>query len=304
MEASGVLRKVNYAEWAAPIVPVPKKDGTIRICGDYKVTVNPYLHVDQYPLPKPSDLMACLTGGQKFSKLDLSAAYQQILLDDESAKLLTINTHQGLYEFSRLPFGVASAPAVFQKAMDGILQGIPHCICYLDDILVIGRSDAEHLQNLEKVLQHLQEQGVRLKEKCSFFQDSVEYLGHTINAKGIHTTNKKVKAILDALSPRNLSELRSFLGLLNYYSRFLPNITATLHPLHTLLRAGQPWMWSQNCEAAFQAAKEAVVGTPILAHYNPDLPISLAGNASAYGVGAVISHTMQDGTERPLAFAS
>ena len=200
---------------------------------------------------------------------------------------------------------MVSAPAVFQKAMDGILQGIPHCIRYLDDILVTGHSDAEHLQNLEKVLQRLQEQGVCLKEeKCSLFQDSVEYLGHTINAKGLHTTNKKVKAILDAPSPRNLSELRSFLGLLNYYSRFLPNVAATLHPLHALLRTGQPWMWSQNCEAAFQAAKEALVGAPILAHYDPDLPISLAGDASTYSVGAAISHTMQDGTERPLAFAS
>ena len=158
---------------------------------------------------------------------------------------------------------------------------------------------------MEKVLQRLQEQGVHLKkEKCSLFQDSVEYLGHTINAKGIHTTGTKVKAILDAPSPRNLSELRSFLGLLNYYSRFLPNIAATLHPLHNLLRAGQQWRWSQSCEAAFQAAKKALVEAPILAHYDPDLPISLAGDASAYGVGAVISHTMPDGTERPLAFAS
>ena len=97
--------------------------------------------------------MACLTEGKRFSKLDLLSAYQQILLDDESAKLLTINTHQGLYNYSRLPFGVASAPALFQKTMDGILQGIPHCICYLDDILVTGRSHAEHLRNLETVLQ-------------------------------------------------------------------------------------------------------------------------------------------------------
>ena len=113
--------------------------------------------------------MTCLTGGQKFSKMDLSAAYQQILLEDESAKFLNINMHQGLYEYTRLPFGVASAPALFQKAMDGILQGIPHCICYLDDILVTGQSDAEHLQNLETVLQRLQRHGVRLKkEKCNF----------------------------------------------------------------------------------------------------------------------------------------
>ena len=141
--------------------------------GITKVTVNPSLLVDQYPLPKPSDLITSLTGGQKFSKMDLSPlseAYQQILLEDESAKLLTINTHQGLYQYTRLPFGVASVPALFQKAMDSILQGIPHCICYLDDILVTGRSDAEHSKNLETVLQRLQKHGVRLKrEKCSFF---------------------------------------------------------------------------------------------------------------------------------------
>ena len=305
LEESGVLRKVNHADWAAPIVPVPKKDGSIRICGDYKVTVNPSLLVDQYPLPKPSDLMTSLTGGQKFSKMDLSAAYQQILLEDESPKLLTINTHQGLYQYTRLPFGVASALAHFQKAMDSVLQGIPHCICYLDDILVTGRSDAEHSKNLETVLQRLQKHGVRLKrEKCSFFQDSVEYLCHTINAQGIHTTDKKVRAIVSAPSPSNLAELRSFLGLLNYYSKFLPSLASVLNPLHSLLQTGQPWKWSQSCEDAFQKAKKALVEAPILAHYDPDLPISLAGDASAYGVGAVISHTMPDGTERPVAFAS
>ena len=185
--------------------------------------------------------------------------------------------------------------------MDSILQGIPHCICYLDDILVTGRSDSEHRRNLETVLKRLQKHGVRLRrEKCSFFQDSVEYLGHTINAKGVHTTDTKVKAIVSAPSPRNLAELRSFLGLLNYYSKFLPNLASEIHPLHALLRAGQMWKWSQSCEEAFQKAKQALVEAPISAHYDPDLPISLAGDASAYGVGAVISHTMPDGTERPL----
>ncbi len=128
LEETGVLRKVNHATWAAPLVPVPKKDGTLRLCGDYKVTINLDLLVDQYPLPKPADLMACLTGGVCFSKLDLSSAYQQMLLDDESAKLVTVNIHQGLYEYTRLPFGVASAPAMFQRAMDTILRGIPQVI--------------------------------------------------------------------------------------------------------------------------------------------------------------------------------
>ena len=305
LEEAGVLRKTSHADWAAPIVPVVKKDGSIRICGDYKVTINPSLCIDQYPLPKPSDLMSCLTGGQKFSKLDLSAAYQQVTLDEASSKMVVVNTHQGLYQYTRLPFGVASAPAIFQKTMDGILQGIPFCICYLDDILVTGRSDEEHVRNLRTVLQRLQEHGVRLRQdKCTFFQESVEYLGHTISAGGVHTTDQKVKAVVDAPSPRDVSELRSFLGLLNYYSKFLPNLASTLHPLHVLLREGQRWNWSKQCQLAFEAAKKALVQAPLLVHYDPTLPMSLAGDASAYGIGAVISHKMADGTERPIAFAS
>ena len=127
LEAAGILQKVDHSDWAAPIVPVPKKVGTIRVCGDYKVSVNPMLQVDQYPLPNPNELMASLAKGKHFSKLDLTSAYQQMVLDKESAKLVTINTHQGLHECNRLPFGIASAPAVFQRAMDTILQGIPPC---------------------------------------------------------------------------------------------------------------------------------------------------------------------------------
>ena len=150
------------------------------------MTINPYLNVDQYPLPKPTDLMICLMGGKIFTELDLTAAYQQMLLDDSSSKLVVINTHQGLYRYTRLPFGVASAPAVFQWATDSILQGMSHVICYIDDILITGTAAAEHDNNLtaaehdnnlEEVLKRLQEHGVRLKqEKCSFFKESVEYL--------------------------------------------------------------------------------------------------------------------------------
>ena len=140
LKETGVICKGNHATWAAPLVPVPKKDGTLWLCADFKVTINPVLLVDLYPLPKPADLMACLTGGVCFSKLDLTSVYQQMLLDDESANLVTVNTHQGLYEYTRLPFGVASAPAVFQRAMDMFLRGIPQVICYLDNILVTGKT--------------------------------------------------------------------------------------------------------------------------------------------------------------------
>ena len=178
LEASGVIEKVSHSNWAAPIVIVPKKNGKFRICGDYKVTVNQVLDVDQYPLPTPEQLFATLAGGKKFTTLDLSQAYQQLPLDEQSKEYVTVNTHRGLYRYTRLPFGIASAPAIFQQLMDTALQGIPHVICYLDDILVTGTDDDEHLRNLRTVFQRLQDHGFRLKrEKCSFMQRSVDYSG-------------------------------------------------------------------------------------------------------------------------------
>ena len=156
LEASGILEKVDFCELAATIVAVPKKDGKIRICGNYKVTVNQGLEVDKYPLPKPDDLFATLAGGKKFTMLDLSQAYLQLLLDEESSKLVTVNTQHGLYRYTRLPFGIASAPVMFQKTKDTILQGIPNVICYIDYILVTGPNDDAHLRNLTEVLEQLE----------------------------------------------------------------------------------------------------------------------------------------------------
>ena len=167
---------MKFSEWAAPVVPVPKADGSVRLCGDYKVTINPELHVDQYPLPTPEDLFATLAGGMVFSKLDLSHAYQQINLHPDSRKYTTINTHKGLYQYTRLPFGVAS---LFQRSMEEILQGISGVVVYLDDILIMGRNEQEHLETLGMVLKRLEEHGLRVKRaKCQFMRSSVEYLGY------------------------------------------------------------------------------------------------------------------------------
>ena len=305
LERAGVLQPVSHSDWAAP---VPKCDGTVRICGDYKLTVNPVLDVDQYPLPRSDDLFATL-GGKYFSTMDLSHAYNQLSLDDHARQFLTINTHRGLYEYTRLPFGVASAPSLFQKTMDTILQGIDGVICYLDDILVSGRTEEEQLENLRKVLQRLQEHGIRPKKsKCVFLktsvQTSVRYLGHVIDANGLHATDDKVKAIVNAPRPKNVAELRSFLGLLQYYGRFIPNLSSLLYPLNQLLQHQQNWRWTKACREAFRAAKEMIASSRVLTHYDSNLPIRLATVASAYGVGAVISHVLDDGSEHPIAFAS
>ena len=198
----GILEPVEMAEWAAPIVPVVKTDKKIRICGDFRLTINPALEVDRYPIPKIEDLLATLAGGKIFSKLDLSQAYQQVLLHEESKGLVCVNTHKGLFRYTRLPFGVASAPSIFQRLMETILQGIPKVIVYIDDILVSGHSEDEHRELLRRVLNRLQEVGIRLKlSKCSFMVDSVVYLGYKLDARGIHPVADKVKAVQEAPEP-------------------------------------------------------------------------------------------------------
>ena len=305
LEELGIIEKVTHSQWAAPVVPVPKGDGKIRLCGDYKVTINPVLEIDKYPLPKPDDLFATLSGGQRFTKIDLTHAYQQMSLKESSRELVTVNTHRGLYRYTRLPFGVASAPALFQQTMDTVLQGLPKVICYIDDILITGSTEEEHIENLELVLQRLQQYGIQAKRaKCAFLEESVEYLGHRIDATGLHTTTHKVEAISQAPQPENVQELRSYLGLLHYYGKFLPNLATLLHPLNNLLKTGCKWSWTPKCMQAFEASKKLLVTAPVLAHYDPALPMKMAGDASAYGIGAVISHVFPDGSERPIAFAS
>ena len=304
LQQRGIIEPVQFSEWAAPIVPVEKSDGSIRICGDYKVTVNREAKLDKYPIPNIDDLFARLAGGQRFSKLDLSHAYQQIQLDPDSRKYVTINTHKGLFTYNRLPFGVASAPSIFQRVMELVLQGIQGVCVYIDDIHVTGQDDQEHLEHLEEVLRRLKEAGMRLKsEKCEYLRLSVDYLGHTISSEGLRTSDAKVQAILQAPAPKNVAELRSFLGLVNYYGKFLPNLATILSPLYLLLQKKQEWIWNSDQEEAFRKVKELLKSPRILVHFDSTLPIILSCDASPYGVGAVLSHKTPDG-ERPIAFAS
>ena len=168
-------------------MPVLKTDGSIRICGDYKITVNRVSHLEQYPIPTLDDLCEKLMDGKQFSKLDLSHAYSQLPLDEASKEFITINTHKGLFRYNRLPFGVSSAPAIFQRTIENILQGIPHMAVYLDDIIVTGTTRAQHLETLNIVLSRLAEASLKLKrEKCTFMADEVLYLGNRIDQHGLH----------------------------------------------------------------------------------------------------------------------
>ena len=292
-----VIEPICFSEWAAPIVPVLKKDETVRICGDYKLTVNQAAKTDSYPLPKINDLFASLAGVQTFSKLDLANAYLQIPLDKASQKLVTINTHKGLYKYNWLPLGISAAPLIFQRTMESILQGLPGLCVYLDDILITGKNKEQHLTNLSGVLRTKSVSSMHeLKsEKCSFLLKEVEYLGHKISAQGFQPSMEKVRAIVEAPQPVNITQLKSFLGMLNYYGKFLPNLSTHLTPFYELLRNNCHWTWGPEQKEAFQKAKSMLTSSKVLTHYDPAKPLILSCDASPYGVGAVLSHQMGEG---------
>ena len=306
LENLGIIKPVKTSKWAAPIVPVLKTDKkSIRICGDYKLTANKASRLEQYPIPKVEDLFSSLTGGIAFTKLDMSQAYQQLELDEQSKEVVTINTHKGLFSYQRLPFGVSSAPGIFQRTMETLLQGIPRVLVYLDDILITGTSTEEHMSNLRVVLSRLQEAGLRLrKDKCEFMVPAVQYLGHVIDASGLHPSAAKLEAVKDAPTPQNVTELKAYLGLLSYYSKFLPNMATTLAPLYHLLRKNVKWQWSPTQAKAFQNSKELLTSDSLLVHYDPNKTLTLMCDASPYGVGAVLSQIDEKGVEKPVAYAS
>ena len=219
----GIIEPVKFSEWAAPIVPVLKPDNSVCICGDYKLIVNVVSKLEQCPIPKLEDLFKKLSGGEKFSKLDLSHAYQQVILDEASKPYVTINTNKGLFQVNHLPFGVSSCSAIFQHLMESLVAGIPNVAVYLDDILLTVRDDREHLAMLNQVLAWLQDAGLYLKcNKCTFMEQEAEFLGHKVDASGLHPLPHKVMAIQEVPAPTNVTELHAYLGLLNYYNRFRP----------------------------------------------------------------------------------
>lgn len=266
--------------------------------------MNPHLKVKTFPLPTPDEVFATLPHGESFSKLDLARAYKQMEVEESGRPPLTINTPLGLFQYCRMPFGIASAPAIWQKAMSVVLKGCKRTVCFIDDILVTGETREEHEENLRQVFQRLQQYGLRVKlDKCSFFQEELEFLGHTISKEGVQPTKERVASILAAATPKNKTELKSFLGLMTYNVKFLPAISHMLHPLYGLLRKEARWSWGKKQKRAFKKAKELVSKAPVLAHYDVSRPIKVYCDASSYGLGACLMHVI-DGQEKPVAFAS
>ena len=237
------------------------------------------------------DLFRSLAGGKLFSKIDLTQAYQQVSLDEDSRKFVVINTQMGLFCYTRLPFVVSLAPGIFQCVVESLLQGLPGVIVCIDYILVAGANEEEHLRRLEEVLSRLVKAGLRAqRNKCQFMVSSVSFLGHRIDGDGFYLLPEKVDAVLEATAPLNVCELKSYLGLLSYYSEYQPNLSSVLAPLYQLLHKDVHWKWSDREAEAFQHSKELLTSAPLLVHFDPSLPLVLACDAAESGIGTVLVH--------------
>ncbi|GBP93681.1 Retrovirus-related Pol polyprotein from transposon 412 [Eumeta japonica] len=305
LEKEGILEKVAYSQWGTPVVPVIKQNGKVRLCADYRATLNKNIEDDNYPIPRIEEIFSKLSGGKYFCTLDINSAYLHMPTNEETAEMQTISTCKGSYKVKRLMFGVKVAPNIWQRYMDQTLQGMEGTACFFDDIALQGSTYIQLLQRITAVFKKLTKCGLHLnKKKCQFFERSVTYLGHTINENGLHPTQEKIKDIKNSPQPTEVSSLRTFLGMINYYQQFIPNLASKLNPLYQLLKKDAVFQWSVQCEKAFQELKEEICGDKVLIPFHADLPVTLATDASPTGFGGVLSHIMPDKTERPIAFAS
>ena len=301
----GVLIPIDKSDWATPVVPVVKPDGSIRLCADYRMTLNKVLKPKVHPIPMVTHALAEIKGSKFFAKLDLSQAYLQLEVDETSALAQTITTHLGLFKVTRLQFGLNVAPSLFQEFIDNLLKNITGIIKYLDDIFIFSNSIQSLNTTIRQILTKFQQSGVRLKyEKCIFQTEEIEFLGYVINAEGIKPSGKLTEAIINAPVPHDKATLQSFLGLINFYHAFMPNKADTLEPLNKLLRKDTKWVWHKEQDVSFQNVKKLLVSNSLLIHFDPRKKIVLTVDASPIGVGVVLAHRLDDGKEYPIAFHS
>lgn len=291
----------SQSPYGSPVLFVKKKEGDLRMCVDYRA-LNKLTIKNTYPLPRIDELMDQLHGAKVFSKIDLRSGYHQIRIADEDIQKTAFRTRYGLYEFMVLPFGLTNAPATFMTLMNEIFKDCLDLsvVVYLDDILVYSRTEEQHLRDLELVLARLQEHELYAKlSKCDFFKTEVDFLGHIVGKDGIKVDPTKVQTVKDWPTLTSVKDIQSFLGLVNYYRRFIPSYALMALPLSEMIKKDVPFSWCSSQQAAFDFLKQALVTAPVLVIFAPNKPVTVHTDASDFAIGAVL---MQD--DRAVAYES
>nr|KYP72694.1 Transposon Ty3-I Gag-Pol polyprotein [Cajanus cajan] len=273
--------------WGAPVLLVKKKDGSFRLCVDYR-QLNKFTIKNKYPLPRIDDLMDQLRGATVFSKIDLRSGYHQIKVKAEDIQKTAFRTMYGHYEYQVMPFGVTNAPAVFMDYMNRIFRPyLDHfVVVFIDDILIYSRTHEEHEEHLQTILQILKDKQLYAKlSKCEFWLEEVKFLGHVISKDGVSVDPSKVEAVLLWEPPKTVTKIRSFLGLAGYYRRFIEGFSKIAMPLTQLTKKGQLFEWTEKCENSFQELKKRLTTAPVLALPNPNGQFVIFCDASKMGLG-------------------
>ena len=289
----------SSSSWGAPVLFAPKSDGGLRMCIDYRM-LNAATIRNAHPLPHVQDALDGFAGAQVFSTLDLAAGFHQIVLKEESRHLTAFRTDQGLYEYNVMPMGLANAPAMFQKAMNDMLRPFMNkfVTVYMDDIIIYSRNMEEHASHLQQVLTVMSKYGYKArKDKCCFGVSSVPFLGHVVSGKGLSVDPTKVDLVQAWPPPVDVGQVRSFVGLVQYFKRFIKDLSTILVPLTHLTKNNTPFNWSQDCQTAFDEVKSLLSTAPVLAMPDPTKRYTVYTDASIYGCGGVL---MQEG--RPVAY--
>ena len=291
----------STSPWGAPVLFVKKKDGSMRLCIDYrelnKVTIR-----NQYPLPRIDDLFDQLQGAKVFSKIDLRSGYHQLRVHDEDVPKTAFRTRYGHFEFLVMPFGLTNAPTAFMDLMNRIFRPYldQFVIVFIDDILIYSGSGEEYAEHLRIILQTLREHRLYAKlSKCQFWLDSVAFLGHIVSAEGVSVDPQKVEAILNWKPPTSVTEIRSFLGLVGYYRKFVEGFSKIAAPLTRLTRKEEPFLWSETCQQRFDELKRRLTSAPVLTLPSGQDGFVVYCDASRQGLGCVL---MQN--DKVIAYAS